>query len=600
MVNKNIFIYHLDYEIQKLFELHSTYENATIYKCFNIATRLAYLLTEKNVLIPISNYLESDIAFSIVNNFQSLNEFGEIELISSSKTFPELLEKKQLQHSEKIAIPNYHYMDFLNSDKKMYLPGNFLSRTGSASIDIINAWNYKINNNEVFVNGLYRLSDNEVKASTFEDSLFLLPENLNGKAFISDYVLPLLPINASHKQSANFILNAFITSEYINSFLKEYDAVCLKDIPLIDTKAILPLEGERNFISYKHYIKKLKSTNYKRINALEYINNCSAEELFYFKESKTWRNIDIENNKSYYVGKRNKEMNNEDVKIGILTALPKEFAAMKTLIENPQNANFEGAAGNRYVIGDIPAINGKTHKVALGLLPDMGNNIASIVATLMQVHFKNINHIIMTGIAGGAPTVNDPEKDIHLGDIAISDRGGVFQYDYVKEGVESKEVRSPVRPPDAELIEAVRYMQADEISGETTWRKNIDMVIGKLTEDYSRPNKETDILHDENNKIVDRAVPNILPKLYTGKIASANSLQKNPFKRIELSEIHNCIAVEMEGSGIADSAWMARNGYLIIRGICDYCDPYKNNIWQNYAAATAAAYTKALIENIKA
>ena len=32
--------------------------------------------------------------------------------------------------------------------------------------------------------------------------------------------------------------------------------------------------------------------------------------------------------------------------------------------------------------------------------------------------------------------------------------------------------------------------------------------------------------------------------------------------------------------------------YLVIRGIYDYSDTYKNKEWQGYAAMTAAAYTK--------
>ncbi|CEN59858.1 Putative Ankyrin repeat protein [Aspergillus calidoustus] len=31
---------------------------------------------------------------------------------------------------------------------------------------------------------------------------------------------------------------------------------------------------------------------------------------------------------------------------------------------------------------------------------------------------------------------------------------------------------------------------------------------------------------------------------------------------------------------------------LVIPGICDYADSHKNDEWHNYAAATAAAYTK--------
>jgi nucleoside phosphorylase len=33
----------------------------------------------------------------------------------------------------------------------------------------------------------------------------------------------------------------------------------------------------------------------------------------------------------------------------------------------------------------------------------------------------------------------------------------------------------------------------------------------------------------------------------------------------------------------------------VIRGICDYCDSHKSNEWQEYAALTAAAYSKALL-----
>jgi nucleoside phosphorylase len=35
---------------------------------------------------------------------------------------------------------------------------------------------------------------------------------------------------------------------------------------------------------------------------------------------------------------------------------------------------------------------------------------------------------------------------------------------------------------------------------------------------------------------------------------------------------------------------------LVIRGICDYCDTHKNDQWQRYAAATAAAYAKELLQ----
>ncbi|KAE8139545.1 hypothetical protein BDV38DRAFT_280898 [Aspergillus pseudotamarii] len=43
----------------------------------------------------------------------------------------------------------------------------------------------------------------------------------------------------------------------------------------------------------------------------------------------------------------------------------------------------------------------------------------------------------------------------------------------------------------------------------------------------------------------------------------------------------------MEAAGLMDNF-----PCLVIRGICDYADSHKNKDWQEYAAATAAAYAK--------
>lgn len=86
------------------------------------------------------------------------------------------------------------------------------------------------------------------------------------------------------------------------------------------------------------------------------------------------------------------------------------------------------------------------------------------------------------------------------------------------------------------------------------------------------------------------------PKLFFGEIASANKLMKNVQTRIEIQEKFDALVVEMEASGIADATDNGEIGYLVVRGICDYCDNFKNDIWQEYAALVAAAFTRSLIE----
>ena len=45
--------------------------------------------------------------------------------------------------------------------------------------------------------------------------------------------------------------------------------------------------------------------------------------------------------------------------------------------------------------------------------------------------------------------------------------------------------------------------------------------------------------------------------------------------------------VEMEAAGLMDDF-----PCLGIRGICDYADAHRNDVWHRYAASTAAAYAK--------
>jgi hypothetical protein len=53
------------------------------------------------------------------------------------------------------------------------------------------------------------------------------------------------------------------------------------------------------------------------------------------------------------------------------------------------------------------------------------------------------------------------------------------------------------------------------------------------------------------------------------------------------------ICFEMEAAGLMDNF-----PCLVIRGICGYSDTHTHKNWQPYAAATAAAYAKELLEVI--
>ena len=75
---------------------------------------------------------------------------------------------------------------------------------------------------------------------------------------------------------------------------------------------------------------------------------------------------------------------------------------------------------------------------------------------------------------------------------------------------------------------------------------------------------------------------------------------KDPMARDRVRDQWNVRAIEMEGSGVLDAGWSLDRDVMIVRGICDYCDEHKNDVWQAYAALTAAAYARSLIEMLPA
>lgn len=292
--------------------------------------------------------------------------------------------------------------------------------------------------------------------------------------------------------------------------------------------------------------------------------------------------------------------------IGIITALPEEFAAVNVLLENGKPYSVPGkGAGRRYSIGEIPASEG-THLIALAMLADMGNNSAATRATQLMGHFKTVDTIIMVGIAGGVPYPQKSEEHVRLGDLVVSDRLGVIQYDYIKDEVRDEfvvnEARHPPRPPNSLLLEAVRYLRVSEIQGNRPWLPLINQALKTLN--VSRPSATTDVLTSSVDPTVPVDHPDdpkrdpTQPRVFSGPIASANVLLRNPIRRDQLRDQFHVKAVEMEGSGIADATWQLDAGYLVVRGITDYCDPNKGDMWRQYAAIVAAAYARALLESI--
>lgn len=287
------------------------------------------------------------------------------------------------------------------------------------------------------------------------------------------------------------------------------------------------------------------------------------------------------------------------VAFGIVTALLKEYVAMKAMLDEP--VDVVASRGRPYCIGQIPAAAGGIHYIALALA-DQGTTVATNCAALLAEDHPSIEAVLMVGIAGGVPDVLKPERHVRLGDVVVSGLHGIIAYDFGKAHPDRFEPRYPPRPPHARLHGAARLLEAGSLEGKRPWTEHVHRAAH--LSGVARPAIDSDRLadsHDPTRWL--NHPPDVMrregePRVFLGAIASANVLLKNPVYRDQLRDRFGVLAVEMEGSGIAEATWNQSVGYLVVRGVCDYCDSHKGDAWQEYASVAAAAYTRALLMSL--
>ena len=603
---KSIFLFFLDHEIQILFGLEKNYGKQRVYSELMMATKIAFLLCEESILVPASNYFESDLSFNILKLFESniVGEAGDLKLLSSSYSLEEFLQKKSEEHGEFIGNPGYHYIDFIYPEKEIYLPGHLLKRDKSASIDIRKAW---LSGEGITKLGklIYDSFPDEYSAAELEATIASIPERLGKKAYISKYITRFFRIPQNGELRLDNIINSFITTEYIRSFLDEYSAVCLNDIPILQSaNKLLPQGPNYHHISYQKYSSILNKIKYKGQKASEFIMQTNLDNLLEFKNSTPWKRIlesdfSSEQNQliiSGTVGRGVKKEVNNNVTFGIVTALPKEYAAVKKMLLDAHEVfNKDRNNGERYLTGKIRSADGQTHNVAL-MISGEGNNKAALRCTEMLRFFPSIKAVVMCGIAGGVPNPDQLSDHVRLGDIVVSTH--VLQYDYGKKRGNEWEYKAVPIGISTLFRRAFAKIQADEYDEKYEWRHYID---NYGVNRFEKPMPDTDRIFSADGKELrhpDDSTRTKYPKVHYGCIASGNMVLKDVHLREQLRDQFGIKAIEMEGSGLTDAASDGKVDFTIVRGICDYCDNYKNDLWQEYAALVAAAYTVSLLENI--
>ncbi|KAL4947073.1 purine and uridine phosphorylase [Aspergillus filifer] len=284
-----------------------------------------------------------------------------------------------------------------------------------------------------------------------------------------------------------------------------------------------------------------------------------------------------------------------------IAALPIERAAAEAMLDEehatPTGFTRHQTDTNVYTWGRMGEHNIVIASLAAGVY---GTTSAATTASSLLASLPSIRVGLLVGIGGGI-AVPDEDRDIRLGDIVVSQpcgtTGGVCQYDLIKAKTGNKYERKGFlgRPPTV-LLNALASIQAyherkdskqnpgyayQGLENDRLFKASCDHVAGL---DCKGCDVNGEVQRDSRNTTD--------PEIHYGMIGSGNTLVKDAATRdqivAELGE--DCICVEMEAAGL-----MNHFPCLVIRGICDYADSHKNDRWQRYASATAAAYTKELL-----
>ncbi|KAF4883884.1 Ankyrin repeat domain-containing protein 17 [Colletotrichum fructicola] len=355
---------------------------------------------------------------------------------------------------------------------------------------------------------------------------------------------------------------------------------------------------------------------------------------------------------------RPKQLSNPtEYSVGFITALANELTAVEAMLDeehgSPLNFIQHERDDNCYTWGRMGV-----HNVVIASLPEGRYGLVSAATTAYSL-LSSLPHLrigLMVGIGAGIPKLQT-NIDIRLGDVVVSQptdqSSGVFQYDLGKKRQDGtfQHVGSLAPPPTVLLtglqkLKAKRRRKGSELPYileemlrrspklaepddddpafvyqgshndrlfessvphvEMTAEKNTAAGLSKSTQTPSVENRNAEeagletgncVLCDRAGEVTRKERRSTDPVVHYGIIASGNSVMKNSLCRDEISRQidDKCICFEMEAAGLMNTF-----PCLVIRGICDYADSHKNNRWQNYAAATAATFSKELLHVIDA
>jgi nucleoside phosphorylase len=284
----------------------------------------------------------------------------------------------------------------------------------------------------------------------------------------------------------------------------------------------------------------------------------------------------------------------------------------------PYNTHYDD---NTYICGSIGG-----HTVVVATCPqgESGNVNAGRLTGSMFRTFPNIRMAVLVGIGGGIPSLEvseDPVENVHLGDVVVGWPGdgkpACVYYDRGRsKGDGHFELVGTVGNPEWRLTNALGILVSDNEMGKTTFDDQLARLQRSTKKKwFAHPGLEHDRLFkatyrhvgDYKSRCAGCDAANLVQRpqrtevdkdaliFHRGRVATGNAVIQDGKLRDEIgARCDGALCVEMEAAGVN-----VNRQCLVIRGISDYADSHKSDLWRSYAAGRAAAFTRELLGRVQ-
>lgn len=411
------------------------------------ALRLSVLFAEQ-LLVPASSYFESRVARRLIREHAALADLGVIHLAAAEESLTAHRGAKLAQYDSTSPA------EIRNGYRSARLSGAppYLRRDGSSVAAIRADWIGLLERDELAA----ALDPTGALGVTpeLERHWARVPTELGGRAFVTAHVSRLL--GEYLRTVPETRVASVIETSYIRSYARGLEARLVTGFSRLRSRTALPYiveafsfqQVQRNLVALRldgaldilpvdsllvlralpewNLLKPWLDTPHARITKdvaryAEAVEHLLGTTLAHERGT----TIDL------HAG-RSRRLLTEEPTIAIVTALPEEQVAAQLILASSRRRTVPGDSAV-YLIGEIPSrhAQGRSHQVVLTQLDRMGTNSAASSTTALVRSFPSVTDVIMVGIACAIPNVHDVATHVRLGDIVVSDRRGVIQFDYV-------------------------------------------------------------------------------------------------------------------------------------------------------------------------